>query len=302
MSQPPTNASSRAALPLLDSEVLRTFVTIAESGSFTRAAQQLFRTPSALSMQIKRLEETLGQTLFVREARHVRLTAEGEVLLGYGRRLLKLNAEAVTQFLAPTLEGRVGFGITDDVVGRILPNVLSQFARSHPAVQVDVVVGHSIDLFAKLDDGELDLALVMGSESRQDLHREVIHSETLVWVGREDGIAVEQRPLPVTLAQHGCEWRRITLNALDDAGVDYRIAYSCDYCSGQEAAILADLAITAFPKSLIRPPLKRLTNDALPPLGGYQVALVNHPGRSNASSALAEHVLEACRPDVGAHS
>ncbi|BBI64720.1 hypothetical protein HSBAA_60260 [Vreelandella sulfidaeris] len=153
MNQLSTITPSRAALPLLDSEVLRTFVMIAESGSFTRAAQQLFRTPSALSMQIKRLEETLGQTLFVREARYVRLTAEGEMLLGYGRRLLKLNAEAVTQFLAPTLEGRVGLGITDDVVGRILPTVLTQFARSHPAVQVDVVVGRSIDLLARLDEG-----------------------------------------------------------------------------------------------------------------------------------------------------
>ena len=143
--------TNRAALPLLDSEVLRTFVTIAESGSFTRAAQQLFRTPSALSMQIKRLEEILGQNLFVREARQVRLTAEGEVLLGYSRRLLKLNAEAVTQFLAPALEGRVGLGITDDVVWRVLPTVLAQFARSHPAVQVDVIVGRSVELLARLD-------------------------------------------------------------------------------------------------------------------------------------------------------
>jgi len=111
--------TNRAALPLLDSEVLRTFVTIAESGSFTRAAQQLFRTPSALSMQIKRLEETLGQSLFIREARRVSLTPEGEVLLGYGRRLLKLNEEAVGRFLAPSLEGSVRLGTPDDVARAI---------------------------------------------------------------------------------------------------------------------------------------------------------------------------------------
>ncbi|ASK21526.1 MAG: LysR substrate-binding domain-containing protein [Vreelandella alkaliphila] len=295
MNQLSTIAPSRAALPLLDSEVLRTFVTIAESGSFTRAAQQLFRTPSALSMQIKRLEETLGQTLFVREARYVRLTTEGEVLLGYGRRLLKLNAEAVTQFLAPTIEGRVGLGITDDVVGRILPNVLAQFARSHPAVQVDVVVGRSKDLLARLDEGELDLALVMGGEPGQAARGDVVHSEPLVWAGREDGVAVERTPLPVTLAQQGCAWRRIALNALDHAGVNYRIAYSCDHCAGQEAAMLADLAVTAFPKSLIRPPLKRLNNDALPPLGDYQVFLVKRAGSSDASEVLAERVVEALR-------
>lgn len=295
MNQLSTIAPSRAALPLLDSEVLRTFVTIAESGSFTRAAQQLFRTPSALSMQIKRLEETLGQTLFVREARYVRLTTEGEVLLGYGRRLLKLNAEAVTQFLAPTIEGRVGLGITDDVVGRILPNVLAQFARSHPAVQVDVVVGRSQDLLARLDEGELDLALVMGGEPGQAARGDVVHSEPLVWAGREDGVAVERTPLPVTLAQQGCAWRRIALNALDHAGVNYRIAYSCDHCAGQEAAMLADLAVTAFPQSLIRPPLKRLNSDALPPLGDYQVFLVKRVGSSDASEVLAERVVEALR-------
>ncbi|WP_447044627.1 LysR substrate-binding domain-containing protein [Vreelandella sp. H-I2] len=295
MNQLSTITPSRAALPLLDSEVLRTFVMIAESGSFTRAAQQLFRTPSALSMQIKRLEETLGQTLFVREARYVRLTAEGEMLLGYGRRLLKLNAEAVTQFLAPTLEGRVGLGITDDVVGRILPTVLTQFARSHPAVQVDVVVGRSIDLLARLDEGELDLALVMSGEPGQAARGEVVRSEPLVWAGREDGVAVQRTPLPVTLAQQGCAWRRIALHALDSAGVNYRIAYSCDHCAGQEAAMLADLAVSPFPKSLIRPPLKRLHNDSLPPLGDYQVALVKRAGSGGASEVLAERVVEAFR-------
>jgi DNA-binding transcriptional LysR family regulator len=293
MNQLQDMAPSRAALPLLDSEVLRTFVTIAESGSFTRAAQQLFRTPSALSMQIKRLEEILGQTLFVREARHVRLTAEGEVLLGYGRRLLKLNAEAVNQFLAPTLEGRVGLGITDDVVGRILPTVLAQFARSHPAVQVDVVVGRSKDLLARLDEGELDLALVMAGEPGQTARGKVVHSEPLVWAGREDGVAAQRTPLPVTLAQQGCAWRRIALNALDHAGINYRIAYSCDHCAGQEAAMLADLAVTAFPKSLIRPPLKRLNNELLPALGDYQVALVKRAGSGDASEVLAERVVEA---------
>ena len=128
-----------AAPPLLDTEVLRSFVAIAESGSFTRAAKQVFRTPSALSMQIKRLEETLGHPLFVREARQVRLTPEGETLLGYGRRLLKLNQEAVSRFLAPSVEGTVRVGTPDDVGTRILPQVLSRFARSHPAVQVEVL-------------------------------------------------------------------------------------------------------------------------------------------------------------------
>ena len=292
MTQMPSLSGHRA-LPLLDSDVLRTFVTIAESGSFTRAAQQVFRTPSALSMQIKRLEETLGQPLFVREARQVRLTPEGEMLLGYGRRLLKLNEEAVTQFLAPALEGRVGFGTTDDVGTRILPGVLAQFARSHPAVHVDVVVGNSASMLQRLDAGELDLILITAGNPGQEPRGEIVHSEPLVWVGREGGVAVQRSPLPVALAHQGCAWRKMALDALDSAGIGYRVAYTCEHSAGQEAAMLADLAVAPFPRSLIRAPLRRIEQDQLPPLGDYQIALVKRSDLSEAGDALAGHVVGA---------
>lgn len=286
-------AVSQPALPLLDTDVLRTFVTIAESGSFTRAARQVFRTPSALSMQIKRLEETLGQSLFVREARQVRLTPEGEVLLGFARRLLRLNEEAVTQFLTPSLEGRVGIGTTDDVGTRILPGVLARFARSHPAVQVDVVVGNSRTMLARLDAGELDLVLVTAGNPGQEVRGEIVHSEPLVWAGREGGIAAQRSPLPVALAHHGCAWRGMALDALDRAGVSYRIAYTCEHCAGQEAAMLADLAVSPFPLSLIRPPLRRIDKNLLPPPGDYQLELVKRGGMGQASEALMGYVIEA---------
>ena len=294
-------ADMPGTLPLLDTDVLRTFVAIAESGSFTRAAQQVFRTPSALSMQIKRLEETLGQPLFVREARQVRLTPEGETLLSFGRRLLKLNEEAVSQFLAPSLEGKVRFGTPDDVGTRILPGLLAQFARSHPSVQVDVVVGRSADLIDQLDNDELDLTLVTAGNQGQDPSRgEVVHTEPLVWAGREGGIAVQRAPLPVSLAAHGCCWRSMALNALDKAGIDYRIAYTSIHCAGQEAAMVADLAISAFPQSLVKPPLTRLgAQSGLPPLGDYQILLLRRDGLGSASETLAGYVkgmFEGIRP------
>ncbi len=283
---------NRENVPLLDTDVLRTFVAIAECGSFTRAAKQVFRTPSALSMQIKRLEEILGQVLFVREARHVRLTAEGEVLLGYGRRLLRLNEEAVQQFLTPTLEGRVSFGTTDDIGTRILPGVLAQFARSYPAVQVDVVVGSSQQNLDGLDAGELDMVLLTTGNQGQEARGEVVHTEPLVWAGREGGIAANRSPLPIALAAHGCVWRRTALNALDQASMPYRVAYTCDHCSGQEAAMLADLAVAPFPVSLVRPPLRKLDREGLPPLADYQIALVRRGGNP-VVDALAGHVKDA---------
>ncbi len=283
---------SRETVPLLDTDVLRTFVAIAECGSFTRAAKQVFRTPSALSMQIKRLEEILGHVLFVREARHVRLTPEGEVLLGYGRRLLRLNEEAIQQFLTPTLEGRVSLGTSDDVGSRILPGVLAQFARSYPAVQVDVVVGSSKQHLERLDAGELDMALITIGNQGQEMRGEVVHMEPLVWAGREGGIAANRSPLPVALASHGCVWRRMALRALDEAGMSYRVAYTCDNCSGQEAAMFADLAVSPFPLSLVRPPLRKLDREGLPALSDYQIALVRHGGNP-VQDALAGHVKEA---------
>ena len=281
-------------MPLLDNEVLRTFVAISECGTFTGAAQLVHRTPSALSMQIKRLEQRLGKSLFIREPRQVRLTPDGEVLLDYSRRLLRLNQEAVQHFIAPTLEGKVGLGTSDDVGTRILPEVLAQFARSYPAVLVDVVVGSSKQNLARLDAGELDMVLVTVADEARDVRGEVVHREPLVWAGREGASAFQRTPLPIAVAHEDCVWRRMTLRALDRAGTAYRIAYTCEHCSGQEAAMVADLAVAPFPLSLVRPPLQQIVSDELPEIGCYQLALVRQ-GSNSLNDALAAHVRGAFR-------
>jgi len=279
-------------MQLLDNDVLKSFVAIAEHGSFTRAARQVHRTPSAVSMQIKRLEKSVGKTLFVRDAKQVRLTAEGEVLLSYGRRLLKLNEEAMQQFLSPTLKGRVGFGTSDDVGTRILPRLLAQFSRSYPAVQIDVVVGSSKTNLERVDSGELDMALVVVGNEGQEVRGKIVHSEPLVWTGRDGGIAIHQSPLPVAVANQGCVWRWMAMGSLDKAGIPYRIAYTCEHSSGQEAAMLADLAVAPFPLGLVRAPLHKLCDDRLPEMGNYQIALVR-AAANPINDALAEYVKEA---------
>jgi DNA-binding transcriptional LysR family regulator len=198
--------NSPQGLPLLDIEVLRTFVAIAETGSFTRAAQQVFRTPSAVSMQIKRLEEMLGRALFVREPRQVHLTPEGETMLGYARQLLELNDEAVGQFLSPQVGGTVRLGAPDDLGTRVLPGVLSQFSRNYPAVQVNVRVGRSPDLMRRLDIGELDVVLMIAEAGQRPHARaEAIYREPLVWAGREGGVALQRTlwPWPIEAAPGG---------------------------------------------------------------------------------------------------
>lgn len=283
------------ALPLLEIDVLKTFIGIAESGSFTRTAAQIYRSTGAVSMQIKRLEETLGRSLFNREAKRANLTPDGEVLLGYARRMLKLNEETVSHFLTPALAGKVRFGTPNDIGTRILPSVLTLFARSHPAVLVEVTVGRSVDLVAKLDAGELDLTLVeTGNENLDESRGEIIHTEDLVWAGRDNGLAVLSSPLPLALANPGCTWRRAALDALDRSGRSYRIAYSCEQCAGQEAAMIADLAVAPFPRSLIRPPLKCLGEEyGLSPLGQYHIKLLRGSNDDATVAALAAQLLQA---------
>ena len=295
------NMTATTALPLLESDVLRTFVAIAiaDSGSFTRTAAQVFRSTAAVSLQIKRLEETLGQRLFSREARRVQLTAEGELLLGYARRLLKLNEEAVARFLTPTLTGRVRFGTPNDIGDRVLPSVLTLFACSHPAVEVEVNVGRSVDLVAKLDAGELDLTLInAGNDGLDDARGEVIYSQELVWAVRDGGLAMQRSPLPLALANPGCAWRRTALDALDRQGLAYRIAYSCEQCAGQEAAMTADLAIAPFPRSLVKPPLRRLgAEQGLPALGEYHIKLILGHQHNDTVEALARQMVQAFSQD-----
>ncbi|MGQ7273245.1 LysR substrate-binding domain-containing protein [Marinobacter sp. V034] len=283
------------SLPLLETDVLRTFVAIAETASFSRAARQVFRTTSAVSMQIKKLEEMLGQPLFLREARRVTLTPAGETLLRYSRRLLKLNDEAVSEFLKPSLAGTVRFGTPDDIGTRILPGVLADFARSYPAVEVDVVVSSSQTLLKRLDDGELDLVLITaGSADDKTADGTVVHTEPLVWAERDGGTALERHPLPIAFASPGCAWRSTALAALDRAGLTYRIAYTSEHCAGQQAAMEADLAIAPFPLGLIRKPIRQVATSAgLPSLGHYQIEMRSGAHRNEVVEALSGYVVRA---------
>ncbi|WP_423821161.1 LysR substrate-binding domain-containing protein [Salinisphaera sp. SPP-AMP-43] len=287
---------SNAATCTLDTDVLRSFVAIAEAGSFTAAARQVHRTPSALSMQIKGLETTLAQTLFVREARRVRVTEHGEMLLSYARRLLQLNAEAVSHFLTPGVAGQVRLGLPDDLGRRTLPPALGQLAREHPQVQVEVIAGGSAKLAARIAAGDLDLALISaGSDDSPSRANDIVATERMVWAGLADGRASHHRPLPLALANRGCAWRDCALAALDTAGIDYRIAYSSESGYGQSAAALADLAVAALPAGLVEPPLVALRD--LPALAPTHIALLQRADAGAAADSLARCLRTAFDAD-----
>ncbi|NRG18778.1 LysR family transcriptional regulator [Rhizobiales bacterium] len=281
--------------PLVELDLYRTFLVIVECGSFSKASEIIGRTPSAVSMQIKRLEAILGVTVFARENRSVRMTAEGEALLGYARKILLLNEEAVFLFRSPNVEGEVRFGAPSDFGTRFLPNILARFARTHPGVSVDVHLDGSPQLLKGLRQNELDLILYTARpDSDFALGGEIVYTEPLVWVGLEGGIAYQRDPVPLAVSISGCPWRRAARIALDKAEKPYRIAYQSFHSAGQEAALLADLAIAPFPASVVNSPLQRLDDrHNLPEIGNYNIILKESSSAGKATDAFARHVIES---------
>src|SRR3954453_16710048 len=166
---------------LLDVDQLRTFIAIAETGSFTRAADIVHKTQSAVSMQIERLEERLDRGIFARDGRASKLTEDGQRLLDYARRIVKLNVETIAAFSDAALSGRVRLGVPDDYADRYLPEIMARFSRSHPAVELSVICEPTVDLLERIDGNEVDLAIVTNCESRRAA--ETFRRERLLWVG-----------------------------------------------------------------------------------------------------------------------
>jgi DNA-binding transcriptional LysR family regulator len=285
-------------LPVLELDVLRTFVAIAETRSFSSAANAVFRTPSAVSMQIKKLEDTLGRVMFTRDARSVTLTPDGEVLLGYARRLLAINREAVSKFVVPEISGVVHLGAPDSVGDSVLPSILKRFARTHPQISVDVTIDQSSSLRRRVEERRLDIALmVCGYELVPD-GAELVKTEEIVWAGAKGGSAHMCRPLPISVWEEGCQWRSGGVGALEKSGIDYRIAYMSAYGAGQRAAILSDLAIAPLPRSSAGSDFVILGEcDGLPRIGSYSIAMVVRPDADSAVLAAADHIRAAFASD-----
>ena len=289
-----TIAPTLPTLPNLDLDLARTFVAICESGNFSRAASQVHRSASAVSLQVKKLEEMIGRELFYRETRKVRLTPDGEVLLGYARRLLKLNDEAFSKFLQPQFSGRIRLGAPNDNGIVAMPEILHRFATTHPHVEVDVYLGPTLNLRRRIAQGEIDIA-IFSYDPELDT-QPPIHAEPLVWLAARNGTAREKRPLPVALAEPGCYWRAMALKALDEAGLNYRIAYTSEFCQAQIAAVRADLAVAPLPISVISPDLVHLgTSHGLPDMGEYRMTLAKREGAGEIEDVLAEHMVAGFR-------
>ncbi len=290
----PSKSLSAAALTGVDLDVLRTFAAIADTGSFSKAAEKVFRTPSAVSMQIKKLEEVLGVAVFERDSRSVHLTPNGELLLGYARRIIALSNEMMARFVMPDIEGTVVLGAPDDYGNKLLPQVLKRFAETHPNVSVDVVADSSLNLTKRFEAGELDVMVYTSSNKHAlEAGAEIVLEEDLVWAGVRNGCAHQKEPLPVAMWESGCAWRAGAVEALGAIGRSYRVAYKSAQVVAQRAAVSADLAVAPMPAFFIEEPLVRLgEKQDLPKLGSYQIRMRMKPDAGCCSEAVANHVVD----------
>jgi DNA-binding transcriptional LysR family regulator len=255
----------------LDLAALRSFVTVADVGGVTRAAGFLNLTQSAVSMQIKRLEESLGLPLFLRAARKLALSPEGEQLLSYGRRMLALNDEALSRFSTSACSGAIRLGVPHDVVYPAIPGILRRMAQTYPMVQLNLVSSFTILLKDGFARGEYDVILT--TEDHPDAGAEVLSSRPLIWVGAPGGNAWQRRPLRLGF-KDTCIFRVQAQAALDAAGISWDLATGGESEQAVEATVAADLAITARLAGSLPDGTEPISGDnQLPPLGQMRLAL-----------------------------
>ncbi len=279
----------------LDVDLLKTFIAIADTGSFSRAAEEVNKTQSAVSMQMKRLEEIVTKPLFVKQGRVNRLTSDGEQLLDYGRRIIRIADEAMQNFTEPECCGHVSLGTPDDYADRLLPEVLARFSRTHPHVEVKVECMGSHTLAGKVQRGELDLSIVTCEDKLTQLPIEHLRTEPLLWVTSPRHCTHEKDVLPIAALNTDCYWRQLSLEALDKTDIDYRVAYTSSSCLGVAAAVQAGLAVAAMPDLVMRPGMRILKpKDGFPELPDINIGMINKPGELSAPElALANHIRES---------
>jgi DNA-binding transcriptional LysR family regulator len=278
----------------LDMTTLRSFLAVAEQGGVTRAAAALNLTQSAVSMQLKRLEELLGVDLFDRSNRRIALTASGELLLTYARRLVALNDEAVGRLTDDVYEGELVLGAPFDIVYPVIPQVLKRFHALYPRVKVNLKSSSTTKLLRALDKGEADLILTTEHSLRPG--GETLTEMPLRWVGGVGGSAWKKRPLKLAFC-NVCIFRAGVLRALDAQGIDWEMIVDSDDDRSVEALISADLAVGALLEDSIPRHLEPIpSGNALPDLGVQKINLYGTTSRKEVLAELAEMLRQGFAP------
>jgi DNA-binding transcriptional LysR family regulator len=274
----------------LDLDLLRAFVTVAETESFTRAATRLGLTQPAISLQIRRLEDHLDRRLFDRNQGGVHLTVQGGDLLPQARRLLAVNDEIVAGLSETEVEGDVRFGAPEDIASTHLPTIIARFAERHPRVRLSVTCDFTANLMTAISQGRIDLALVKRRPAPR-ASDERVFEERLVWLARDPGL-FDARPVSLIVAPTPDAYRARALDALQAAGVGFREAFVSPSLAGQLAAVRAGLGVAIVPATLAPRDLV-VAGSLLPEPEPVEIALIVGKGRSGgAVDMLAREVKD----------
>ena len=281
--------------PPLDLDLLRAFATVADTGSFSRAAERLLRTQSTISLQIKRLEDGIGERLLDRTTKSVKLTARGETMLAYARRMLALGDEMMAKVAEPHLAGLVRLGTPEDFATSHLPGVLARFAQAYPEVVLEVTCDLTLNLLDSFRDNRFDIVLVK-REPAADARLAGgvrVWREPLVWVAGPAGPPQGDRALPLVVSPPPCVYRKRAVDALDRAGRRWRVAYTCGSLAGSLAAVRAGLGMTVLPKDMVPPGLVALDGGPMPALSDTEIALLSAEPLSAPADRLRAHMIRA---------
>lgn len=275
----------------LDLTSLRSFVAVADSGGVTKAAGFLHLTQSAVSMQLKRLEESLNVSLLDRSNRSVSLTAEGEQLLSYARRMLVLNDDIYSRLTSQDFEGEIVLGVPHDIIYPYIPPVLRKFAADFPRMQMKLVSAPTRALREMFGRGECDVILT--TEEQPGPGGEALVTLPLVWIGAIGGSAWKTRPLPVAFCKN-CIFRSGVLKRLDEASFEWDMVVDSDLDNAVEAVVSADLAVHAAIKGVYPGQTEPVPDDgALPDPGQTRIVVYMQSKDDPVHAALGAMIREA---------
>ena len=282
---------------MLDTDQLKSFVAIVDTGSFTRAAEQVHKTQSAVSMNIRKIEEMLGKKLFLKDGRGVKLSTDGEKLIDYARDILKLEAQAMHSLSGKSVSGHVRFGIPDDYCGMVMPDIMAAFSRRYPLAEISVVCEPSIELKERILARDLDLAVVTAKDSIGDV--EIIQTSRLQFVAAQNSDVHRARPLPLAVDSGYCEWRSRVLENLAEAGVSFRTILESKNYAAIDSIVAAGLAVAILPEKMVRSYQKIVGRESgLPEIGESRIGLIASQARA---APVRDALATIIRQTFGSH-
>jgi DNA-binding transcriptional LysR family regulator len=279
-----------------DPELLRTFLAVAQSLSFTQAAQALGIGQPTVSQHVRKLEAAVGRSLFVRDTRSVTLTADGESMAGFARSILAAHEQAVGYFTGSGLSGRLRFGVTDDLALTPVPRILRDFRQLYPRIDLELTVSQSGTLRRRVESGHLDVAFV--KQTPGDGFGRLVRRDRLVWTGIAGTRIEPDRPVPLVVYQAPSISRSLGVQALERAGIAHRVTCTVRGLVGVVAATRAGLGLAVFARSLVPEDLVELpATTGLPDLGEIDLVLLTNPrAATEAAEALTAAILASGHP------